>query len=347
MIAFLENSLGIKSTDPRFRFRIFLFSVLLMFIPAFAFFSYYNYAVAFYPPLLVLQLICLLLSLVAGYFLVVKKRPKITAAILQTVITVDTLLVIFDGGNEEFVLAFAFLTPVIGVFILGGRLGGILSVINFACVFYFCLTHMDTWEPAPFLSIDLIHFTTIYVLILVVSIFYDSSRRRSYEMMEEANHQLKELATTDALTKLRNRRYIEDQLLNSNHSQYIAMIDVDDFKVVNDTYGHSEGDKVLLELGAILKKSIGKNDIVGRWGGEEFVLIFEHYDLDLVKENLALLNENVATHNFNLERKITVSIGLSDHQACNNRDSLRKVDQALYEAKAGGKNRFCIASGLS
>ncbi|MFT4573995.1 GGDEF domain-containing protein [Marinomonas primoryensis] len=343
MITFLEKTFGVKHTHPDFRFQSFLFSALLIISSGFAFFSYYNLVVAFYVPMLISNVIGLIFCMFGGYYLLVKKRPQIAAVILQTIVTVDSFILILIDGNEEFALAFAFLTPVLGIFLLGYRFGAALSAINFVCVVYFCFSQMDTWEPAPFLPVNLIHFSAIYFLILMVSVFYDSSRRKAYSMMEEANGQLQELATMDALTKIRNRRYLEDQLLSSKNNLFVAMIDVDDFKKVNDLFGHDKGDKVLIELAQQLKNNVGPNDIVGRWGGEEFVIIFSESDLTQLQKSLTKLNRNIAAHDFNVGRKITVSIGLSDHHASKHRDCLRQMDQALYEAKADGKNQFCIA----
>jgi diguanylate cyclase len=176
--------------------------------------------------------------------------------------------------------------------------------------------------------------------------FFDTSRRKAYQMMEESNCQLQELATTDVLTKLRNRRYVEDKLLNATGSHYITMLDVDDFKKVNDQFGHDQGDKVLIELADTLKNTVGSEDIVGRWGGEEFIIIFAETNLARLEKTLTQLNQRVANSKFAIERQITISIGLANHQASRHRDSLRAVDQALYNAKADGKNRFCTASQL-
>lgn len=344
MIIRLEKWFGVNQKHPDFRFRVFLLSALIVISSVFAFFSYYNLVIEFFAPMLIVNSIGFFFCFIAGYYLLVKQLPKVSAMIIQLIVSIDSFVLIVIDGNEEFALAFSFLTPVIGIFLLGYRYGMLLSLINFIAIFSFCFTQMDYWKPAPFLAIDLIHFSFIYFLILIVSFFYDTSRRKAYEMMEEANTRLQEQATTDVLTKLHNRRYLEDQLLNSEKNQYIAMIDVDDFKKVNDQYGHHEGDNVLIELARIFKNSIGSNDIIGRWGGEEFVIIFADPDLEAIKENLNRLNQNVANYHFNIDCQVTVSIGLSAHDANHHRDSLRKADQALYEAKADGKNKYCIVS---
>jgi diguanylate cyclase len=344
VISLLEQWFGTKRTHPDFRFRGFLFTALLFISTSFVFFIYYNLVIDYFPPMLIANSISLFFCVIGGHYLLVKKRPQVAAAILQLIVSIDTFVLILINGNEEFALVFAFLTPVMGVFLLGYRYGSMLSVVYFASVFYFCFTQMDTWQPEPFLPISLIHFSFIYLILLMVSFFYDTSRRKAYQMMEESNRQLQELATTDALTKLRNRRYVEDKLLNSTGSHYIAMLDVDDFKKVNDQFGHDQGDKVLIDLAHTLNKHLGPHDTVGRWGGEEFIIIFAESNLARLEETLTQLNQCVANTKFGIERQITISIGLANHHASRHRDSLRAVDQALYNAKADGKNRFCTAS---
>jgi diguanylate cyclase (GGDEF)-like protein len=343
VVSLLEQWFGTQRTHPDFRFRGFLFSALLFISSSFIFFIYYNLVIDYFPPMLIANSVSFFFSVMGGYYLLVKKRPKVAAAILQLIVSIDTFILILIDGNEEFALVFAFLTPVMGVFLLGYRYGSILSLMYFAGVFYFCFTQMDTWQPEPFLTISLIHFSFIYVLLLMVSFFYDTSRRKAYQMMEESNRQLQELATTDVLTKLRNRRYMEDQLLNATGNHYIAMLDVDDFKKVNDQFGHDQGDKVLIALADTLKNTAGSKDIVGRWGGEEFIIIFAEPNLVILEETLKQLNHSIANTNFGIERQVTISIGLARHNSCKHRDSIRSVDQALYEAKANGKNTYNIA----
>lgn len=343
MVSLLEQWFGTQRTHPDFRFSGFLFSALLFISSSFVFFIYYNLVIDYFPPMLIANTVSFFFSVMGGYYLLVKKRPKVAAAILQLIVSIDTFILILIDGNEEFALVFAFLTPVMGVFLLGYRYGSILSLVYFSGVFYFCFTQMDTWQPEPFLPISLIHFSFIYVLLLMVSFFYDTSRRKAYQMMESSNRQLQELATTDALTKLRNRRYIEDILLTSTGDRYIAMLDVDDFKKVNDQFGHDQGDKVLIELANVLKSNVDPQDVVGRWGGEEFIIIFAEQNLARLEETLKQMNQSVANTNFAIEQPVTISIGLASHNASKHRECVRAMDQALYNAKACGKNTYSIS----
>ncbi|GIX40554.1 MAG: hypothetical protein KatS3mg129_0287 [Leptospiraceae bacterium] len=167
----------------------------------------------------------------------------------------------------------------------------------------------------------------------------------------------KTMAITDPLTNLYNRRYIIETLntllyISERNKGELAilMIDIDNFKNFNDEYGHQIGDEVLKIVAKVLKQSIRKSDIVGRFGGEEFIIILPNTNQKYafkVAEKVRKNIENIHYKNFGLENipKITISIGISifplhgysyDHL-------LRKADEALYQAKKSGKNRTMVA----
>ena len=136
--------------------------------------------------------------------------------------------------------------------------------------------------------------------------------------LKEKEIMLNELARTDQLTQLYNRVYLDEVLMNQYYRFYrnheacsIVMMDIDYFKEVNDKYGHLVGDKVLVEFANLLRKSVRASDIVGRWGGEEFMLILPHTNIeqafDLAKKLHKLINE----HEFSIVGKKTASFGIS------------------------------------
>ncbi len=158
-------------------------------------------------------------------------------------------------------------------------------------------------------------------------------------------------AHTDQMTGLWNYGYfqyrLDEELEKAKREQYnltIAMVDIDDFKKFNDTYGHLEGDHALKALADIFRKTCRKVDIVCRYGGEEFSLIIPGGSKEEVlplaeRIRRSVAEEKVLTHNF------TISIGLAtfpkDGQTKD--DMVRKADVALYRAKTSGKNKICLA----
>ena len=154
----------------------------------------------------------------------------------------------------------------------------------------------------------------------------------------------------DALTKLGNRAAFDEhfarEIVRFHHKKFdlaITVIDLDDFKRINDTYGHTAGDKTLQVIANTLKKVIGNDAFIGRYGGEEFVLVFSGIDKITVMNKLNVLRKKVASLPFTFKNNrvsITLSIGVSLVQENDNvHSSFERADDALYKAKKDGKNR--------
>jgi two-component system cell cycle response regulator len=174
-----------------------------------------------------------------------------------------------------------------------------------------------------------------------------------HQQIESQNRLLKELALTDALTGLPNRRAVEDwakgQLsaaVRHGFSFWVVVADLDNFKVVNDTYGHNAGDAVLKEFAGILKRRVRNSDICGRTGGEEFIIIFTHADECNVGIIVARVLRQLREHDFSFGSKhvqVTASFGIAGFQGKGVPDFaklLNQADEALYLAKRGGRNRI-------
>lgn len=161
------------------------------------------------------------------------------------------------------------------------------------------------------------------------------------------------LASRDHLTGIYNRRYIQTTIMTTmtdipscqpNFS--LALFDIDNFKHINDTYGHTTGDYVLKELVSIIYRNIRDEDILGRWGGEEFLLYMPYTSLDQALPLLNIVRTEVENHIFEIDNatfNITVTCGLSQSDANENYESIfNRVDEALYDGKHTGKNKVVI-----
>jgi diguanylate cyclase len=158
-------------------------------------------------------------------------------------------------------------------------------------------------------------------------------------------------ASVDAVTGIANRRHFEQALreaLQSTPREFIvAVLDVDDFKTVNDTGGHAAGDAVLQAVAQTLKSSVRKHDLVARFGGDEFAILGRMVSLRDAEPRIKSIVANVGTISTNLEHpgRVSVSCGLAEYCAGDTLESLlRRADQALYEAKRHGKNRVVVKS---
>ena len=169
-------------------------------------------------------------------------------------------------------------------------------------------------------------------------------------------NRLKEMATTDPLTGVNNRRqfetFMEIELTRASrykHSVGLAMVDIDHFKQINDTYGHQVGDYVLRELCQVLTQGLRATEIISRYGGEEFTVIIPQADYAValvVGEKIrSLIEEHKFEYN-GIELPITVSVGIALYpQMAVSRNSLVEMaDRALYDAKNSGRNRVCVAA---
>lgn len=155
------------------------------------------------------------------------------------------------------------------------------------------------------------------------------------------------MSITDYLTKLYNRREIESVIeteitradrYSTNFS--IVFIDIDKFKNINDTFGHNVGDDVLVELSKILKLKSRKTDTVGRWGGEEFIIVCSETDIDGAFDFANNLRETIENHKFLTVKQVTISCGISQYEKTDTLSSvIAKADGALYQAKETGRNK--------
>lgn len=153
---------------------------------------------------------------------------------------------------------------------------------------------------------------------------------------------LEKLVITDYLTNLFTRNYLDEQLQKSierDEQGTFLLIDIDNFKIVNDTFGHQIGDQILIQLATIIKENLSENDIGARWGGEELAIYLPNSTLE---EGLSLGNYLVYLTSIKIQPTVTISCGVS-HWKKNKKESplslFKKADEALYLAKSRGKNR--------
>lgn len=195
----------------------------------------------------------------------------------------------------------------------------------------------------------------------VVDVIRDNTDRvRIYQELEEktaelfaANRLLAQVAITDSLTQLYNRRHF-DELLYKEIKRYsrrkysalsLMMIDIDDFKDINDRYGHLAGDNVLAETGRIIKESVRETDTVARYGGEEIVVVMPDAHIESAAYKAELIRRRIESKDFpghGGHFHITISIGLAAYGSGTPQDLIKAADDALYQAKRAGKNRVVV-----
>jgi two-component system cell cycle response regulator len=178
-------------------------------------------------------------------------------------------------------------------------------------------------------------------------------KKRYAERLRDNVQMSIEAAITDALTGLHNRRYMEnhlgtlmEQAIMRCRPLSILILDIDFFKAVNDTHGHSAGDEVLEEFARRLKKAVRGIDLACRYGGEEFVVVMPDTDIAMATAVAERLRRRIAAEPFPINRnartaKVTISIGIAAMRSSEDKPAeiIKRADQALYRAKREGRNR--------
>lgn len=176
-------------------------------------------------------------------------------------------------------------------------------------------------------------------------------------MMRDMNTALEEASNRDLLTGLPNRRALMEGLKQevgrshrTNKPFVVAMLDVDHFKSVNDQFGHEAGDRALIELATVLRAQLRTNDVCGRWGGEEFLVLLPEAELPAAQTVLERVTQTVrclempAGHGV---LKLTASVGMAQHRLDETfSETLSRADQALYIAKQEGRDRIVLEPSL-
>ncbi|TDY88394.1 UNVERIFIED_ORG: diguanylate cyclase (GGDEF)-like protein [Herbaspirillum seropedicae] len=181
-----------------------------------------------------------------------------------------------------------------------------------------------------------------------------TGRKLAEQRIERLNEKLSLLAVTDKLTGLANRMKL-DEALDSEITRArrygknlsLILLDVDHFKEVNDKFGHSAGDAVLVRIAEILSTSVRATDVVGRWGGEEFLIILPECDVVAASRMAEKLRLIVERNSFTLAGNRTCSFGVAAYQSGQDGTTLVTLaDSALYRAKNSGRNRVEIATEI-
>ena len=174
-----------------------------------------------------------------------------------------------------------------------------------------------------------------------------NSLAEAHAQLALKSHELELLSVTDSLTGLVNRHKLDERLADElarsrRHGTAFAliMLDIDHFKAVNDTYGHQAGDEVLVEMAALLRRHSRDSDMLGRWGGEEFLLLCPETDESGAMSLAEHLRASIEAARFSTLGRVTASFGVAVWRPVDDGEALlRRADEALYRAKEKGRNR--------
>ena len=227
----------------------------------------------------------------------------------------------------------------------GARRGRTIALGYFGAILLVGVVFLAPLTRSGSYAQDLYIFSQMYLssatIILVLGTFAGLTERQARLATD-----MTLLANTDVLTKVNNRRALrtklEEEIERSrryNRTFALVLLDIDHFKRINDTLGHDAGDSVLQEIAALLSESVRDIDHLGRWGGEEFLLVLPELDLSDALQTARRLRKTVASHAFAGVGNVTASFGLTVFTPSDEIETLTKrADDALYCAKESGRN---------
>lgn len=180
-------------------------------------------------------------------------------------------------------------------------------------------------------------------------ILEDEVKKRTQEL-EEALEKLKKVSITDKLTGIYNRHHLDfllediSKIIHRYENNYgVIILDIDKFKNINDTFGHHVGDIILKEFSDLLKNSIRGTDILGRWGGDEFLILVPFCTEESIKVLSTNIKEKIKSNKFSFVEKITSSLGATIIKKSDTQESfITRADKALYKAKNNGRDKVEI-----
>ncbi len=211
-----------------------------------------------------------------------------------------------------------------------------------------------------FLSVAIFIIIVLFVVLCYIESLYYKSLEKNFLTeklkINEKYNRLKEMSQIDALTKCYNRKYLNEKMafafksFQAGHLVSSAILfDIDNFKKINDTYGHSAGDEVLKQVAGTVKNCIRKDDVFARWGGEEFVVFFKFTNIRaalVIAEKIRAAVEALVVSVPGHDIRVTVSLGVSCFKLVDSdlTECIERADDAMYESKKTGKNKVTLYS---
>ncbi|MCB1171981.1 MAG: GGDEF domain-containing protein [Leptospiraceae bacterium] len=236
------------------------------------------------------------------------------------------------------------------------KLGESIALFGSSLALVVALIQLAAYYTGRSFHIQLINVVNFGLIAFIMSrIIYryqlkDFSNRN---LIRAQSARLEQLALHDHLTGLPNRRYmlksLNTEMERARRYQQnfaIALMDIDHFKQVNDVYGHSQGDQVLMKMADIISRNIRTSDMAARWGGEEFLFLAPHASLSEMRQFMEKIRQLIANQDFGRVPTVTASFGIAQYQSQLNLESLiQEADKALYKAKQSGRNQVQAADG--
>lgn len=300
---------------------------------------------------LMIALEYLLFLISIALYIWLRRRPGAVFIISWIVILIIASLIgvyVVVSEGQSYALYWLATFPPLTYFLLGGKWGLISSLSFFALCFLYLTQASVNWTSAPFTLHSLNNILIATTVLIVVLRHIERTRAEAFHYLQEHSKRLEYIAVTDPLTGLYNRAKLDSALSESlrsierrsQHDLAVVLIDIDHFKKVNDTFGHQVGDSILVQLAQLLRSNVRSTDVAGRWGGEEFLLVLPEHTRQHAIMHAERIRNAIDEFEFRDGIHITASFGVASYRPEDDESSIiKRVDQALYRAKAEGRNR--------
>ena len=261
---------------------------------------------------------------------------------------------VYSGGMDNTGPLWIYVVPPVALFFFGLRRGMIDTLLFIALIAGLMFYQRGEWLAADYTQSFKVRVVLSFLTVTFLFGYYEYSRQLLFRHLLVMRRKYEREAKQDSLTRLSNRRGIAElldyefsRILRHQGRFTIMLCDIDDFKKINDNYGHDNGDTVLIALAETFSRSTRKQDAVARWGGEEFLLMLPDTRLEEGTILAEKLRRAIAAKTFDLSGAsihLTVSIGLAEVSPSQDVDqAIRRADTFLYKAKQLGKNRVVAA----
>ncbi|WP_029520109.1 GGDEF domain-containing protein [Persephonella sp. IF05-L8] len=280
-------------------------------------------------------------GLLSLLYMRITKKVNVAENLILIGLYILFIVIIIDGGLEKTGIYWIFVFPFVSFFLKGNRVGLLWNIMVLGTILMLLYLSQKNIISIAYSPIEIRQFIGAYLIIMILAYIYENTLIKSYD-------KLSNLAMTDTLTGLYNRYYLFKKLKEEieKAKKYgrplcVIIFDIDNFKQINDKYGHDVGDAVLSMVARVVKKNIRDTDIVGRLGGEEFVIICPETDIQNGYIIADKIRKSISQINFG-DFQVTVSMGLACFSGETAEQLLKKADIALYKAKNGGKDKVEI-----
>jgi len=302
----------------------------------------------------VVALIDLLGALATAFALInLKTVQKVDQAALigTTSLLLFFVSFVYLNQNNSFGLIWTIFFPIIALTINSTYRGLIFSLLFLTATSIISYQGIGEWQNGLWDFKSFLRLNVALSMIILIMYIHEIAMDKAQKYEQDSLSVLEELSLNDALTGIANRRRING-LLDTEFERAkryqtpfsIILFDIDHFKKINDTYGHLVGDNTLKSLSKLVNETIRKTEVVGRWGGEEFILILPESNINtsfLIAEKIRKIISK--TKFKDLDGSLTCSFGVSEYLLETTLDELiEQADQALYKAKENGRNMVCV-----